>query len=268
MFNIFVEDPNDPSGQRKIYVSQNSWGLSTRTIGVMVMVHGDNQGLVLPPRVASVQVIIVPCGITAKTAEEQRQEITAKCEELVVTLRKVGVRARADLRDGYTPGYKFNDWEQKGVPLRLEIGPQDLAKKQTLGVRRDTGVKAPIPLANVETAVPAVLETIQNEMFARAKEVYWSRVKPVTEWEKVVPTLDDKCVVVLPWCEVESCEDDIKERSGRAAEPQDERAPSAGAKSLAIPFDQSPWDPIIPGKTKCPACGSDAKRWTLFGRSY
>jgi len=268
MFNIFVEDPNDPTGQGKLFVWQNSWGLSTRSIGVMVMVHGDNQGLVLPPRVASVQVVIVPCGITAKTTEEQRQEITAKCEELAATLKKVGVRARADLRDGYTPGYKFNDWEQKGVPLRLEIGPQDLAKKQTLGVRRDTGVKAPVPLAGIETAVPALLETIQNEMFARAKEVYWSRIKPVTEWEKVVPALDDKCVVVLPWCEVESCEDDIKERSGRAAEPQDERAPSAGAKSLAIPFDQSRWDPIIPGKTKCPACGSDAKRWTLFGRSY
>jgi prolyl-tRNA synthetase len=130
------------------------------------------------------------------------------------------------------------------------------------------GAKAPIPLASIETAVPALLETIQNEMFTRAKEVYWSRVKQVTEWEKVVPTLDDKCVVVLPWCEVESCEDDIKERSGRVAEPQDERAPSAGAKSLAIPFDQSRWDPIIPGKTKCPACGGDAKRWTLFGRSY
>jgi len=232
------------------------------------MVHGDNQGLVLPPRIASVQVIIVPCGITAKTTDEQRQEIAAKCEELVVTLRKVGVRARADLRDGYTPGYKFNDWEQKGVPLRLEIGPQDLAKKQTLGVRRDTGVKAPIPLADIETAVPALLEIIHNEMFNRAKEVYWSRVKPVTEWEKLVPALDDKCVAVLPWCEVEACEDDIKERSAKAAEPQDERAPSAGAKSLAIPFDQSRWDPIIPGKTKCPACGSDAKRWTLFGRSY
>lgn len=216
MFNIFVEDPNDPTGQGKIFVWQNSWGLSTRSIGVMVMVHGDNQGLVLPPRVASVQVVIVPCGITAKTTEEQRQEITAKCEELAATLKKVGVRARADLREGYTPGYKFNDWEQKGVPLRLEIGPQDLAKKQTLGVRRDTGVKAPVPLADIETAVPALLETIQNEMFARAKEVYWSRIKPVTEWEKVVPALDDKCVVVLPWCEVESCEDDIKERSGRA----------------------------------------------------
>jgi prolyl-tRNA synthetase len=247
MFNVFVEDPNDPTGQGKIYVWQNSWGLSTRTIGVMVMVHGDNQGLVLPPRVASVQVVIVPCGITAKTTEERRQEITAKCEELVSTLKKVCVRARADLRDGYTPGYKFNDWEQKGVPLRLEIGPQDLAKKQTLGVRRDTGVKAPIPLASIETAVPALLETIQNEMFTRAKEVYWSRIKQVTEWEMVVPTLDDKCAVVLPWCEVESCEDDIKERSGRAyvayilhslrranswysAEPQDERAPTAGAK--------------------------------------
>ncbi|KAH9019415.1 prolyl-tRNA synthetase [Lactarius hengduanensis] len=248
-------DPNDPTGQGKTYVWQNSWGLSTRTIGVMVMVHGDNQGLVLPPRVASVQAIVVPCGITAKTTEEQRLAIAAKCEELVTTLKKVGVRARADLRDGYTPGYKFNDWEQKGVPLRLEIGPQDLAKSQTLG-------------AGIEIAVPALLETIQNEMFTRAKDLYWSRIKPVTEWEKVVPTLDDKCVVVLPWCEVESCEDDIKERSGRAAEPQDERAPSAGAKSLAIPFDQGHWDPIIPGKTKCPACGRDSKRWTLFGRSY
>jgi len=216
MFNIFVEDPNDPTGQGKIYVWQNSWGLSTRTIGVMVMVHGDNQGLVLPPRIASVQAIIVPCGITAKTTDEQRQAITAKCEELVVTLRKVGVRARADLRDGYTPGYKFNDWEQKGVPLRLEIGPQDLAKKQTLGVRRDTGVKAPIPLADIETAVPALLEIIHNEMFNRAKEVYWSRVKPITEWEQLVPVLDNKCVAVLPWCEVEACEDDIKERSARA----------------------------------------------------
>lgn len=268
MFNIVVEDPNDPTGQGKTYVWQNSWGLSTRTIGVMVMVHGDNQGLVLPPRVASVQAIVVPCGITAKTTEEQRLAIAAKCEELVATLKKVGVRARADLRDGYTPGYKFNDWEQKGVPLRLEIGPQDLAKSQTLGVRRDTGAKAPISLAGIEIAVTALLETIQNEMFTRAKDLYWSRIKPVTEWAKVVPTLDDKCVVVLPWCEVESCEDDIKERSGRAAEPQDERAPSAGAKSLAIPFDQGHWDPIIPGKTKCPACGRDSKRWTLFGRSY
>ncbi|KIM85742.1 hypothetical protein PILCRDRAFT_65955 [Piloderma croceum F 1598] len=268
MFNIVVEDPNDPTGQGKTYVWQNSWGLSTRTIGVMVMVHGDNQGLVLPPRVASIQVIVVPCGITAKTTDEDRATINNACNELAKTLKQASIRAKADVRDGYTPGWKFNEWEQKGVPLRLEIGPLDLAKKQTLTVRRDTGAKAPESLTDIVASVSKLLETIQNDMFTRARDAYHSRLIEVTRWEDVVPNLDNKCVVVIPWCEVEECEDDIKERSGRASEPQDERAPSAGAKSLAIPFDQSRWTPIEPGKTKCPACGRDAKRWTMFGRSY
>ncbi|KZT10284.1 prolyl-tRNA synthetase [Laetiporus sulphureus 93-53] len=268
MFNIFVEDPNDPTGQGKTYVWQNSWGLSTRAIGVMVMIHGDNQGLVLPPRVASIQVIIVPCGITAKATDELRNAINTKCEELATRLKKVGIKAKADLREGYTPGWKFNEWEQKGVPLRLEIGPADLTKQQTLSVRRDTGVKAPLPLADITSSVPKLLDTIQAEMFKRAQDTYFSRLRKVTRWEDVVPTLDDKCVVVMPWCEEESCEDDIKERSARSAEPQDERAPSAGAKSLCIPFEQSRWPAIEPGKTKCAACGKDAKRWTMFGRSY
>ncbi|KAH9477823.1 Putative proline--tRNA ligase C19C7.06 [Psilocybe cubensis] len=265
MFNIFVEDPNDGS---KSYVWQNSWGLSTRAIGVMVMVHGDNQGLVLPPRVASIQVVVVPCGITAKTTDEQRANINTSCEDLAKRLKKAGIRAKADLRDGYTPGYKFNDWEQKGVPLRLEIGPNDLAKQQTLTVRRDTGAKNPIPLADLENSVSAILKTIQQDMFTKAKETYDSHVIEVTKWEDFVPALDGKNIVVIPWCNEEACEDDIKERSGRASEPQDERAPSAGAKSLCIPFDQSKWAPIEPGKTKCTACGKDAKHWTLFGRSY
>ncbi|KAK7472306.1 hypothetical protein VKT23_000426 [Stygiomarasmius scandens] len=269
MFNITVEDPNDPSGQGKIHVWQNSWGLSTRTIGVMVMVHGDNQGLVLPPRVANIQVAVVPCGITVKTTDAERASINQACDDLAKALKKAGVRAKADLRDGYTPGYKFNDWEQKGVPVRLEIGPNDLAKKQTLSVRRDTGAKNPIPLEGLESSVSSLLQTIQNDMFTRAQETYYSRLKEVTKWEDLVPTLDAKCVAVIPWCEVEACEDDIKDRSAKASEEQaDERAPSAGAKSLAIPFDQSKWTPIEPGKTKCPACGKDAKRWTMFGRSY
>lgn len=293
MFNIFVEDPNDPTGQGKSYVWQNSWGLSTRVIGVMVMVHGDNQGLVLPPRVAVLQVVVVPCGITAKSTEEQRRAVNDAAADLVAKLKKAGIRAQADLREGYTPGYKFNDWEQKvsvdmistlssmrvlihnrlqGVPLRLEIGPQDLAKSQTLTARRDTGAKAPIPLANIESTVSTLLDTIQSDMFARAQETYFSRLREVRTWDDVVPTLDDKCVVVMPWCEAEACEDDIKERSATAAakagEPQDERAPSAGAKSLCIPFDQNRWPKIEPGVTKCVGCGKDAKRWTLFGRSY
>lgn len=117
MFDIFVEDPNDPVGRGKIYVWQNSWGLSTRCIGVMVMVHGDDKGLVLPPRIASVQVVIVPCGITAKTTDEERKRINDKCEELAQSLRAADIRAKADLRDGYTPGWKFNDWEQKAGPV-------------------------------------------------------------------------------------------------------------------------------------------------------
>lgn len=234
MFNIMVEDPNDPTGQGKTYVWQNSWGLSTRTIGVMVMVHGDNQGLVLPPRVASVQVIVVPCGITGKMTDEDRATINNACNELAKTLKQAGVRAKADVRDGYTPGWKFNEWEQKamihkylffeclliqfrqGVPLRLEIGPLDLAKKQTLTVRRDTGAKAPESLTDIVASVSKLLEMIQNDMFTRARDTYHSRLIEVTRWEDVVPNLDNKCVVVIPWCEVEECEDDIKERSGRA----------------------------------------------------
>ncbi|KAJ3830420.1 hypothetical protein F5880DRAFT_1606728 [Lentinula raphanica] len=268
MFNIVVEDPTDPTNQRKTYVWQNSWGLSTRVIGVMVMVHGDNQGLVLPPRVASIQVVIVPCGITVNTNDETRTKIEGACDDLAKTLKKAGLRVKADLRDDKTPGYKFNDWEQKGVPLRLEIGPNDLAKQQTLAVRRDNGVKSPVALENISSTVSELLDTIHTDMLKRAQETYQSRLKEVTKWEDVVPTLDGKNVVVLPWCEREACEDDIKERSAKASEPTDERAPSAGAKSLCIPFDQSRWTPIEPGKTKCPACGNDAKRWTMFGRSY
>ena len=229
MFNIVVEDPNDAN--RKLYVWQNSWGLSTRTIGVMVMVHGDNQGLVLPPRVAMIQVVIVPCGITAKTSDAERSKINDACDALARSLDAIGVRAKADLRDGYTPGYKFNDWEQKvrdawrpcacadstqGVPLRLEIGPNDLAKQQTLSVRRDTGAKTPLLLGEVKAAVPRLLETIHRDMYTKALNEYTSRLKEVTRWEDFVPTLDNKCVAVIPWCEEIPCEDDIKERSARS----------------------------------------------------
>lgn len=188
MFDIYVEDPNDTSKdgpRKKLYVWQNSWGLTTRSIGVMVMTHSDNQGLVLPPRVANIQVVTVPCGITAKTTDAERATINNACDELAETLKKAGLRARADLRDGYTPGWKFNEWEQKGVPLRLEIGPQDLKKGQTLTVRRDTGVKAPVPLDKVGESVKALLDTIQTDLFNKAKELYDSR------WVLKYPHRDD-----------------------------------------------------------------------------
>jgi len=143
-------------------------------------------------------------------------------------------------------------------------------KEQAISARRDTGEKKPLPLTTIVEDVSKLLETIQSDMFRKAKAQYDASVKIVTKWEDFVPTLDSKCVVLMPWCEVEACEDDIKERSGRLAlgEQTDERAPSAGAKSLAFPLDQSKYPAIEHGKTKCPACGADAKRWMLFGRSY
>jgi len=102
------------------------------------------------------------------------------------------------------------------VPLRLEIGPNDLAKQQTLTVRRDTGAKNPIPLANLEGTVSELLRTIHSDMFNKAKEMYDSRVVEVTKWDDFVPALDNKNIVAIPWCDSEACEDDIKERSGRA----------------------------------------------------
>jgi len=276
MFNITVEDPARATGDgteaAKLHVWQNSWGLTTRTIGVMIMTHGDDMGLVMPPRIAQTQVTIVPCGITTKTTDEERDRLFDCVKDLAKKLTSAGVRVKADLREGYTPGFKFNDGEMRGIPLRLEIGPKDMAKSQTLAVRRDTGARAPISLDSAADDVPALLETIQSELFAKAKATYEDRLKIVREWKDFVPTLNNNCVCVIPWCEVEKCEDDIKDRSAEESKAtlgeQDERAPSAGAKSLCIPFDQDRWGSKIEADTKCTGCGEKAKRWTLFGRSY
>lgn len=221
MFNISVEDPSRPvdatsgAAAEKIFVWQNSWGLSTRTIGVMVMVHGDDKGLVIPPRVAQLQVIVIPVGIVASTTPEGRRELYDKTDELAAKLRAVGVKAKTDVREGYTPGWKFNSWEMKGIPLRLELGPKDLANGTTLVVRRDTGTKTPYALDKLDLEIPLLLETIQAEMYARAKVVYDAHRRVITRWEELVPALNENCSCVIPWCEEEACEDRIKDQSAK-----------------------------------------------------
>ncbi|KAI9599562.1 hypothetical protein BDF19DRAFT_410207 [Syncephalis fuscata] len=273
MFNIVVEDPNTPADAgepEKLFVWQNSWGLTTRTIGVMVMVHGDDKGLVLPPRVASTQVVVVPCGITARSTEQDRKNINEGVEQVVRLLKQAGVRARSDLRDNYTPGYKFNHWELRGVPIRLEVGPKDLENRSTMSVRRDNGEKQAIAIDDLATKVPSLLNTIQQDMFNRASTTFNKHIIRVEKWDEFVPALNAKNIVMIPWCEREACEDSIKDRSARVdqGEEQDERAPSMGAKSLCIPLEQPTDNPIVEGVTKCAACDQFAKRFTLFGRSY
>ncbi|KAK9477227.1 hypothetical protein V1514DRAFT_296756 [Lipomyces japonicus] len=267
MFNIAVEDPKNDG--EKINVWQNSWGLSTRVIGVMVMTHSDNKGLVIPPAVAQTQVVVIPCGITVKTTEEVKEAIINGVTDITAQLKQAGLRVIADTRDNYSPGWKYSEYELKGVPLRIDFGPMDLKKGQVMIVRRDTGKKDFIPLADVATQIPTVLDTIQSEMYLRAKADFDSHVIKVTEWEDFVPALNNKNLIQIPWCGVLECEDDIKDRSARqnlGDEPADERAPSMGAKSLCIPFEQP--EGIIKGETKCPACGRDAIEWCMFGRSY
>nr|CAG8455614.1 14856_t:CDS:2 [Entrophospora candida] len=268
MFDIVVEDPNSPAAEgstvsKKLHVWQNSWGLTTRSIGVMVMIHGDDKGLVLPPKVASVQVIVIPCGITVKTSESDKKAVEDKVQEVIKQLKSIKVKAKADLRDNYSPGYKYNHWELRGVPLRIEIGPRDLASEQVLSIRRDTGVKEPIALSDLETKVPEILQTIQKDLLDKARKVYNEHVKIVLKWEDFVPTLDGKNLALIPWCENGKCEDKIKENKA-----EDDKAPSMGAKSLCIPFEQPKDTPIISGETKCVGCGELAKRYALFGRSY
>lgn len=139
MFEVMYEDPET---KQPSYVYQNSWGLTTRTIGVTVMVHSDNQGLVLPPRVAKYQVVVVPCGITAKTTDSERVTLFEHAQAITLSLqREGGLRAHLDDREHVSPGWKFNHWELKGVPIRLEVGFKDLNKGEVTVVLRRTGEK-------------------------------------------------------------------------------------------------------------------------------
>lgn len=270
MFDITVEDPAN-KGQH-MHVWQNSWGLSTRVIGVMVMIHGDDKGLVLPPRISKVQAILIPVGLTAKMTADEKAAHLAKCEALVDQIAAAGVRVDIDVREGYTPAWKFNDWELKGVPLRLEFGPKDAAKDVVSFARRDSGEKGTVPLADLATAVPALLETIQQAMYDKADAAFREHRIVLTDWAKVVPALDTRNVVLIPHCLDGKCEDRIKDltKSEEVVEgPDGQKAPSMGMKSLCIPFEQ-PTEPIVKGVTKClsPECDRDASTWVMFGRSY
>ena len=275
MFGISVEDPSAKEGEKKppLNVFQNSWGLSTRTIGVMVMTHSDNRGLVVPPRVSRKQVVIVPVGITAKSTDEERTALYEEVDALAMVLRANDIRVEADFREGYSPGWKFNDWEQKGVPLRLEFGPKDSASHQVTTSRRDIhGNKGTIAITELVSGVKSLLDAIQKDLYDRAEKEFQSHVKHITKWDDFVPSLNSKNVCLIPHCLTEKCEDEIKDLSARKEEnddtPQDERAPSMGAKSLCIPFDQP--EGLEKGVTECcnPQCKNKAEAWCLFGRSY
>lgn len=247
MFQINFENEKG----EKATVWQNSWGYSTRTIGVMVMVHGDDKGLVLPPKVVSVQIIVIP--VPYKDANTEA--IFEACRSTVATLNKAGFRAEEDFRDNYSPGWKYSHWELKGVPLRIEIGPKDLANNQVRVVRRDNGTKKDIPMAELVEQVKQLLSDIQQSLFNAAKQKRDACIKVINTWDEFIVALNEKKLILAPWCDEKEVEMDVKART---------KGDLGAAKTLCTPFEQ----PRLPEGTLCFASGKPAKTWTYWGRSY
>ncbi|XP_076960201.1 proline--tRNA ligase, cytoplasmic-like [Bidens hawaiensis] len=197
MFDITFEDEKQEKSEKrdKAMVWQNSWAYSTRTIGVMVMVHGDDKGLVLPPKVAKVQVIVVP--MPYKDADVEN--ILNACSTTVKTLCDSGILAKADLRDNYSPGWKYCHWEMKGVPLRIEIGPKDLANNQVRAVRCDNGAKVDIPMTVLVNKVKGMMDTIQQSMFDVAKQKRDACIQVTKTWDEFIQALVQKKLILAPW---------------------------------------------------------------------
>nr|XP_046260390.1 bifunctional glutamate/proline--tRNA ligase isoform X2 [Scatophagus argus] len=262
MFEIVFEDPKRPGEKQLAF--QNSWGITTRTIGVLTMVHGDNMGLVLPPRVACLQVVIIPCGITASLPEQEKEALLTQCSKYMSRLLDAGIRVKTDVRDNYSPGWKFNHWELKGVPIRLEVGPKDMQQRQCVAVRRDSGVKVTVPEAEVEKMLLAMLEDIQTSLYNKASDDLKKNMVAADTMEQFQKELDQGKIVQIPFCGGIQCEDWIKKTTAKDQDLEP-GAPSMGAKSLCIPF--SPLKTLQPGQM-CVSGKEPAQYYTLFGRSY
>jgi prolyl-tRNA synthetase len=190
MFEINFEDEN----QEKAFAHQTSWGYTTRSIGSMIMIHGDNKGLVLPPRIANFQVVIVPI-----YHKDHHDEITETTKSVLAALKKAGVRAHLDSRTNYNPGWKFNHWEVKGVPIRLEFGSKDLQNKQVTVVKRYNGEKSTLSIEGLSENILEELEKIQNAMYDKALKERNDRIKPVETWAEFMSELNHRNLVLTPW---------------------------------------------------------------------
>ena len=222
-------------------VHQTSWGMTTRTIGALIMVHGDDSGLVLPPRVAPVQINIVPI-------QQNKEGVLDKAYSLKEELVKAGFRVKVDDSDK-TPGFKFADGEVRGIPLRLEIGPKDIEKEQAVLVRRDTREKMVVRLSALSGEVKRILETVQNEMYARALAFQKERTTDAKTLDELVASLDKKPGFVRAmWCGCRECEDKLKEYSG--------------ITSRCIPDQQETISDT------CVVCGKKATKMVYWGRAY
>ena len=220
---------------------QTSWGVSTRLIGAVIMVHGDDNGLVLPPEVAPIQVVIVPI-------RQQAEGILEKCDEIAKKLRSVGVRVKVDASE-HTPGWKFAEWEMKGVPLRLELGPRDLAEGKVALSKRYNGEKLVGAIEDVEAEIPALLKTIQEEMYQKALAFLQTKIVDVENLEELKAALEKGGYARMAYCGEPECEDAIK-------------AFTNGGTARCIYKEE------VPEGSVCPVCGKPSKIVAYFAKAY
>jgi len=225
------------------YVWQTSWGVSTRLIGGIVLTHSDNAGLVLPPNIAPIKVIIIPIWRDESSREIVLREATALQE----SLRDIGI-VDLDDRDNVSAGVKFNEWEKKGVPIRIEIGPRDIEQGQVVLVRRDTGEKQTVVRDNVHRVIAELLNQIQRDLYECAKQRLVERSFITDDYVEFKKYIDQGGFVYSHWCGSESCEKAIN------AETK--------ATIRCIPFDRSVPD------GKCLKCGTSASQQVVFAKSY
>lgn len=236
-FDIQYSDKNN----KLQYVHETSWGISTRLIGAIIMVHGDDSGLVLPPRIAPTQVMVVPI-------QQTKDGIKEEATKILKILKDSDIRAKIDLTDK-SPGYKFAEAEIQGIPLRIEIGPKDLEKNQCVFVRRDTREKTIVKLSEMESTAKNLLKKIQDDMFIKAKkhlEAHINDAKTYDEFKEILET--NPGFIRAMWCGNVECENKIKEETG--------------ATSRCIPFDEEHIS------DKCICCGKEAKHMVFWGKAY
>merc|ERR1712039_1047714 len=257
----------DPNGKARDFAWQNSWGITQRTIGVLIMVHGDDKGLVLPPRVAGFQVVIVACGIKNNSTEKEKKDLQDKAEEYYMKLQAAGVRVKFDERD-QSPGWKFNYWEMKGVPLRIEVGPKDVDKGEFVMARRNAPPTQDAKLkgkhATLVADVRKVLDDMQSELYAKSLAERDARLVSIEKWEDFSPNLNKGNLLLVPFCGQKECEESIKEKSKEESlEEEAQGGLKMGAKSLCVPHEEKYSKPC---SWECIKCGKpvESKKRTMF----
>ncbi len=228
--------------EKEQYVWQNTWAITTRMIGVMIMIHGDDKGLVLPPKLAPVQVAIVPI-----LFKDSKDKVIKKAKEIKDVLSDYAVEL--DDREEYSAGWKFNEYELKGVPIRIEIGPKDIEKEQVVLVRRDTLKKEFVRLKDISDKVKKTLDSIHSNLYKESKRLLEENIVEVKDMDAFKKAIGNKKLVKALFCGEEECEGLIKDKTD-------------GAISRNIPFGQK----LITGK--CVQCGKQAKYSVYFGKGY